>query len=519
LMRIRFMAALAFSILTLSVVAPAQRDPLIASTQQGQAKGKWLANGKVKAFLVLPYAAPPVGPLRWRAPQPPAAWTGVRQAAQFSAHCAQLHFYDDILFQDAGGSEDCLYLNVYAPANAAPRAKLPVMFWIHGGNFDAGSASEPRHSGGALPQKGVVLVTVNYRLGVFGFLATSELAKEGGGAAGNYGLMDMIAALGWVKANIAAFGGDPANVTIFGESAGAYAVSELMASPLARGLFQKAIGESGSAFPRSGASLPLAENVQRGDRWLASLHENSIATLRTWNTESVIEAAKNRIGGMPVYIDGKVLTEPIEATYAAGRQAQIPLLIGWNRDDSDLPLQGMSAWRWRRIALDLFGARAERFLELYPGRSDAEANRSAIDYGGDQFVVFPAWKWWEAQRKSSKEPIYRYRFDLPAPPSKFHAGGFAFHSDEIEYVFGALDARPGARWRDQDRKMSALLMSYWTNFAKRGDPNGAGLPVWPKVDREEKLLRLGEAISVETETQRARYQFLQEGLPPMLYKW
>ena len=220
----------------------ASADPLIVKTAQGKVHGKTINDGKVKAFLGLPYAAPPVGDLRWKAPQPAPKWKGTRDAGKFGAHCVQGHVYDDMIFQDDGENEDCLFLNVYVPATAKGNSKLPVMFWIHGGGYSGGSGDEPRHNGDFLPLKGVVLITINYRLGVFGFLATSDLAKEANGSAGNYGLMDMVAALQWVHNNIQKFGGDPANVTIFGESAGSFAVSTLMAVPSAQGLFAKAIG-------------------------------------------------------------------------------------------------------------------------------------------------------------------------------------------------------------------------------------------------------------------------------------
>ena len=219
----------------------------------------------------MPYAARPVGDLRWRPPQPPASWKGERDATEFGARCAQGHVYDDMTFLDSGESEDCLFLNVYAPAGAKAKSKLPVMFWIHGGGYLAGSASEPRHGGDFLPLKGVVLVTINYRLGVFGFLATDDLAKEEGGAAGNYGLLDMVAALLWVNANIAEFGGDPDNVTIFGESAGSFAVSTLMASSKTRGLFHRAIGESGAAFVVASQAGSMNSVREKDGEWVASL--------------------------------------------------------------------------------------------------------------------------------------------------------------------------------------------------------------------------------------------------------
>ena len=220
-------------------------------TEQGKVDGKTINDGKVRAFLGLPYAAPPVGDLRWKAPQPVAKWKGERDATKYGAHCAQGRVFEDMVFQDAGPSEDCLFLNVYAPADAKEKSKLPVMFWIHGGGFAGGAVQSRVITATFCPLKGVVLVTINYRLGVFGFLATDDLAKEANGAAGNYGLMDMVAALQWVKGNISGFGGDPNNVTIFGESAGSFAVSTLMASPMAKGLFHKAIGESGARdWPR-----------------------------------------------------------------------------------------------------------------------------------------------------------------------------------------------------------------------------------------------------------------------------
>ncbi|HSZ17809.1 MAG TPA: carboxylesterase family protein, partial [Terracidiphilus sp.] len=253
-------------------------DSLKVKTQEGKIQGKTINNGEVKAFLGLPYAAPPSGELRWKAPEPPAKWKGTRDATKFGAHCAQGRVFDDMVFQDSGPSEDCLFLNVYAPADATDKSKLPVMFWIHGGGYAGGASSEPRHNGDFLPLKGVVLVTINYRLGVFGFLVTDELAKEGNGAAGNYGLLDMIAALEWVKGNIQNFGGDPGNVTIFGESAGSFAVSTLMASPLAQGLFAKAIGESGAAFP-GGVALggdTVAERAKVDGAWMDTIGAKSI---------------------------------------------------------------------------------------------------------------------------------------------------------------------------------------------------------------------------------------------------
>ncbi len=335
---------LILTVAAVGITATAGADPLKVKTEQGQVHGKLINNGegdgKVKAFLGIPYAAPPVGDLRWKAPQPAAKWKGVRDATNFGAHCAQNHVFDDMIFQDSGPSEDCLYLNVYAPADASSKSALPVMFWIHGGGFSGGSGDEPRHNGDFLPTKGVVLVTINYRLGVFGFLATPDLAKEAGGAAGNYGLLDMVAALQWVHDNIAKFGGDAGNVTIFGESAGSLAVSTLMAAQPARGLFEKAIGESGGALSVGARGTEEQQKQEeREQAWVESLSATnpagtSLAELRAMPTDEILAAAAKKGGpGFPTVVDGRLLTEPVADTYAAGKQAHVPLLAGWNRDE------------------------------------------------------------------------------------------------------------------------------------------------------------------------------------------
>jgi para-nitrobenzyl esterase len=506
--------ALAMAGLALGLSTGSYADSLTVKTEQGKVQGKTINDGKVKAFLGLPYAAPPVGDLRWKAPEPPAKWKGERDATKFGAHCAQGHVFDDMVFQDAGPSEDCLFLNVYAPSDSTDKSKLPVMFWIHGGGYSGGASSEPRHNGDFLPLKGVVLVTINYRLGVFGFLATSDLAKEANGTAGNYGLLDMVAALEWTKKNIKKFGGDPDNVTIFGESAGSFAVSTLMASPMAKGLFQKAIGESGGAFSDVLTLDPLATREKVDDDWVATLGVKSLAELRALPTDKVLDAVKAKKGGFSTVIDGRLLTEAVPATYAAGTQAHVPLLAGWNRDEGSFLSNGMTAEKWKGMAAGMFKERADEFLKLYPGDTDEQAVDSAIAYGSDAFIALSTWKWLEAQRKTGDSPVYRYHFELRATPSKFHPGTFAFHSDDIEYVFGTLDTRPGWTVRPEDRTLSDQMMSYWTNFAKTGDPNGAGLPVWPKYDKDDSLIHLDATITSGPDTLRPSYEFLLKGMPP-----
>jgi para-nitrobenzyl esterase len=505
----------AIAFLVLGFPTTTWADSLTVKTADGKVRGKTINDGKVRAFLGLPYAAPPLGGLRWRTPQLPRKWKGVRQATNYGARCVQGLVYDDMVFQDTGESEDCLYLNVYAPARAKVNSKLPVMFWIHGGGYSAGSGSEPRHNGDFLPLKDVVLVTINYRLGVFGFLATADLAKEDGGKTGNYGLADMVAALQWVHNNIGAFGGDPGNVTIFGESAGSFAVSTLMAVAPARGLFQKAIGESGGALDVGTAGNPSLEIVEaRSTKWIASFGASSLAELRSLPAETLLEhAQKKDAPEFSVVMDGRLLTEPIAETYAAGRQAHVPLLAGWNRDETHALADGMTTTKWTEFAATSFGENSGEFLKLYPGDTDEQAIRSAIDYDSDRFIAFGTWRWIEAQVKTGGTPVYRYSLDLAAPPSKYNPGWYAFHSDDIEYVFGTIDTRPGADWRPEDRKLSDLIMDYWTNFAKSGDPNGNSIPQWPRYDKTGMILHLDSGITAAAPTTRARYQFLARRMP------
>jgi len=509
------LCAALFACLLLGFAANASADPLTVKTAQGKVHGKDINDGKVRAWLGVPYAAPPVGDLRWRAPQPHAKWKGTRDATKFGAHCVQGHVYDDMVFQDAGENEDCLYLNVYAPATADDHSKLPVMFWIHGGGFAGGSGDEPRHNGDFLPLKGVVLVTINYRLGIFGFLALADLGDEAKGASGNYGMLDQVAALNWVHDNIARFGGDPNNVTIFGESAGSFAVSALMAAKPARGLFAKAIGESGGAL----ATGMLVENdlkavEARNLTWMTGLGISSLSQFRAMPAETVLEDSRKH--GAPqfgIVIDGSFLTEPVADTYAAGHQAHVPLLAGWNHDEMPFLANGMTVEKWKAFAKATYGDHADEFLALYPGSTDEEAVRSAIDYGSDAFIAYGTWQWIEAQVKTGDSPVYRYRFDLAAPPSKFHPGSYAFHSDDIEYVFGTLDTRPGAVWRPEDRTLSGEMMDYWTNFAKTGDPNGPNLLEWPRYDKTGKIIFLDKEMSFATPTTTARYEFMSRVKP------
>jgi para-nitrobenzyl esterase len=300
--------AVSFSALVLGLPAHAG-NPLVVNTDAGKVQGKMSADSQARDFLGIPFAAPPVGPLRWKPPLPAAKWHGVRQATSFGSRCMQQEHYADMVFRDPGENEDCLTLNVWVPAQKS-KTKLPVMVWIFGGGFAGGGTSEPRQDGEHLTRKGVLVVSMNYRLGIFGFFATKELAAEDPHhAAGNYGLMDQWACLQWVQRNIKAFGGDPDNVTIFGESAGSFAVSAQMASPLSKGLFAHAIGESGGAFPGSRLTFPALEQAEKRDEdYFSSVRSDSnLAALRAASSAEILELATRKVEERPRFgpdIDG-----------------------------------------------------------------------------------------------------------------------------------------------------------------------------------------------------------------------
>ncbi len=489
-------------------------------TATGTVEGK--DDGAVHAFLGIPYAAPPVGDLRWKPPVAAALWTGVRKATEFGAHCMQGRIYGDMNFRDAGGSEDCLTLNVWIPAKPSG-PKLPVMVWIYGGGFAAGTTSEARQDGAHLAQQGVIVVSMNYRLGILGFLVHPELTKESGhNASGNYGLLDQTAALRWVHENIAAFGGDPGNVTIFGESAGSFSVSAQMASPLAKGLFQKAIGESGGAFFSGGLSFEPRSVREEMDvkRVSEKLGVTTLAELRAIPAQKLVDAfsppqSRDFDFGDPD-VDGYFLPEPVPSIFAAGKQNDVPLLAGWNHDEGSFEIafspQRPTADSLKAMAQKEFGDKAPEFLKLYPSDTPEQTLRSAEDFAGDKFIAFSTWAWLEAQAqaKTGKQPVYRYRFDLgpPADPKGPQLG--AYHSAEIEYVFGQLDSKAGVAWLPEHRALSDEMQKYWANFARSGDPNGPGLPKWPAYSAADgwRVMFLDAKSAANKDDLRDRYLFL-----------
>jgi len=417
-------------------------------THSGKVEGK--VDGSVQVFLGIPYAKPPVGKLRWKPPLPVAKWSGTRKATEFGSHCLQGKVYGDMNFHDPGGSEDCLTLNVWVPAQAGK--KLPVMVWIYGGGFVAGTTSEARQDGMHLAQvDGVIVVSMNYRLGVFGFLVHTQLAEESGhNSAGNYGLLDQLEALKWVHENIAAFGGDPDNVTIFGESAGSYSVSAQMASPLGKGLFRRAIGESGAAFSRSGLSFdPMTVRAEKDTKLVSEkLGVSTLAQLRAVPAEKLVETFGNAPGAFAFRpdVDGYFLPESVPSIFAAGRQNDVPLLAGWNHDEGSFEVvfapQTPTADSMKERAKKDFGDKADEFLRLYPTDTPEQVRRSALDYAGDRFIAMSTWEWIEAQTKTGNQPVYRYRFDMTPTPKNPNAPRLgAYLSAESEYVFGQPDSK------------------------------------------------------------------------------
>jgi len=507
-------ALLAVPLLGFALVFVTGASPDQVRTASGIVEGATSADGKVQIFKGIPFAAPPVGNLRWKKPQQVTPWSGVRKATEFGARCMQGNIYDDMVFRDNGPSEDCLYLNVWTPTASAD-AHLPVMVWIYGGGFAAGATSEPRQDGEMLARKGVVVVSMNYRLGIFGFFAHPELAKESGhNSSGNYGLLDQVAALKWVHENIAAFGGDPRNVTIFGESAGSFSVCALMASPLSRDLFARAIGESGALLGKDRAKS-LADSEADDVKFAESIGANSLEALRAKPAADLLAAAmKVRGSGIRFGrdVDGYFFPQDPHDIYAAGQQAHVPLLAGWNRDEGEY--QGFfrkldpTAKNFVQRAHEIFGENADAFLKLYAASSDDEAQRSAQDYAGDQFIAFGTWKWIEMQRTTGQSTVYRYEFDDPPPQPAGEPSHGAYHSAEIEFVFEALPSKK-LPWRAQDERLSQLISTYWTNFAKTGDPNGTGLPKWPVYEPTLfEVMHLNFDSYSRQDTHRARYEFL-----------
>jgi para-nitrobenzyl esterase len=440
-----------------------------------------VANGNIVSFKGIPFAAPANGENRWRAPQPVKSWSGVKRADTFGPGCMQDPSMAVMFGAPPKVSEDCLYLNVWTPART-PNERIPVMVWIYGGAFAAGMTSIPLYDGTHLAQQGVVVVSIAYRVGPFGFLAAPQLGREGKGQ-GNYGLLDMIAALQWVKKNIEGFGGDPGHVTIFGESAGGIAVSMLAASPLAKGLFQRGISESGGYFQppkfaneggQNGLPLKLAE--KQGEQFFNDLGTHDVSAARTLSAELIQREAGPALAARfwPVY-DGYVLPGDEYELYELNRFNDTPVLIGTNSDEGALFAQpGVTAASFQAQVKQGYDSKASSILAAYPSNNDAEAAVSSKNLFRDTAFAWPTWAWARLQSRVGKNPAFVYYFDhrtALAPDG-------ATHGAEMAYVFGNFDTRQGPP-SAADVALSEKMMAYWVNFAKYGNPNGAGLPNWP----------------------------------------
>jgi para-nitrobenzyl esterase len=512
-------------------------------TANGVVEGAGRQASGVRVFRGIAFAEPPVGALRWREPQALKSWQGVRQAVKFGPRCMQAAIFGDMGFRSDAMSEDCLYLNVWTPARSG-KERLPVLVYFYGGGFVAGAGDEPRYDGESMAARGIVSVTLNYRLGVFGFLAHPELTRESPHrASGNYGLLDQAAALQWVRENIAAFGGDPARVTVAGESAGSVSVSAQMASPLSKTLIAGAIGESG-AITGTLPAVPREQAEAAGAKFAEGLGANSLAALRALGTEEIFAPATAggfaSVGRFPITVDGHFFTEDPALTYAAGRQARVPLLAGWNSEEMTWMFlfrgQEPTPENYEKILRELYGERSGEVLKLYPGATRDGVVQSATDLAGDRFIAFATWKWIELHARTG-QPIFRYFYtrarpamraalgnataglaggvvrNQGAPPPQPPARG-AVHSAEIEYALGNLSTNNVYAWTPDDYKVSKVMQEYFANFIKRGDPNGAGLPAWPPAGRGDnagaKVMRIDVEARAEPDTTRARYLFLDQ---------
>ncbi|GGB95031.1 carboxylesterase/lipase family protein [Dyadobacter sediminis] len=506
-------------------------------TNNGVVEGVVEQSG-IRSFKGIPFAQPPVGELRWKEPQPVKNWQDVRKTNKFGPRAMQNPVFGDMGFRSDGMSEDCLYLNVWTPAKSA-NEKLPVLVYYYGGGNIAGDGSEGRYDGESMATKGIVTLTVNYRLGVFGFLSHPELTKESPNhTTGNYGYLDQSAALHWVKENIAAFGGDPNRITIAGESAGSIAVSALMVSPLSKGLIAGAIGESGSLL----GTLPpvsLNEAEQFGLKFAEKVGAKSLSELRAVPAEKLLESTdKPGSGRFMATIDGYFFPKQPLEMYAAGEQAHVPLLVGWNSEEmSSRALLGNeepTAENFTKAVQKMYGQNADKVLKSYTVASGANVEQVATDLAGDRFIGYSTWKWADMQSKTGGKPVYRYYYSRPRPAMAAKmgnavanlAGGVtksadpkpaqtaipkgAVHSAEIEYAMGNLFKNEVYSWTEEDHKVSRDMQNYFANFIKTGNPNGSGLPNWAPLSngKTAQYMQIDVNSRLQTEKNSDRYLLL-----------
>ncbi|MBR4730324.1 MAG: carboxylesterase family protein [Prevotella sp.] len=512
---IRTFATLAIAglaILTACTQKKGEEVTLQVKTQYGILEG--FEEDGVKKFLGVPFAQAPVGELRWKAPQPLQPWDGVREAKAFGDDPMQLDVFGDMNFRGSGRSEDCLYLNIWTTSTSTADA-LPVLIYFNGGGLMAGSGSEPRYDGSSIAKEGVIGVTANYREGVFGFFAHPDLtAASDYKGSGNYGFLDQVAAIKWVKENIAAFGGDPARINIVGESAGSFSVSLLMCSPLSKNLIAGALLSSGAeVLPNKPATLAEAEAAG-----VAALKDAGIASLAdamALNADSLQKMLPPR-GMSRLVLDGYFMTESADAVFEKGEQAQVPLLAGWNSLEAH-PMQVLQAQaptikNFKNALKAQFGDMTDEIFTAYGLVADEDVlSQKGFDLVSDLFTGFPTWKVCDYQAKSGL-PVYRYHYMHPRPQVSEKMGNMtgalaggvrekteeekkaaaqqpaiapgAVHSADIEYAMGTLDTNEYYDWQDEDYAISKLFLSYYANFCKTGNPNGEGLPQWTAITKD-----------------------------------
>ena len=478
---------------------------------QGKLEGILSTVSGVRHYLGVPFAAPPVGERRWRAPQPAAAWTGVRPAKTFGPRPVQQYVFDDMRFRSEM-SEDCLYLNVWTPTGDRD-ARLPVLLYFHGGGNRAGSGDELRYDGEYLASQGVIVVTANYRLGMFGFLAHPELSAETGKGSGNYGLLDQVAALKWVYNNATAFGGDPERITIGGESAGSMDCSLLMASPQSRDLIAGVFGQSGSAIAGSYQTKPLAEGEAQGLKLLTGSPFKSVADLRQATTAELYELSVARTDvSYPLVVDGDFLPRHPREIYEAGQQAAVPLLVGWTHTEAAWVQPAASAADYEAEVRQQYGPRAAEVLKLYPSSDHA---RSKLDLASDNFIVAATWVWADLHARTGRAPVYRWQFDRIRPAvrgveRKTDPPG-AGHATDIEYFFNSLSKSDAYAWAAADRTTAKQMSGALVAFLKTGKPAVSGVDWLPVVAGEQPgVLHFDErsVLRLAPEGEGRRFRFL-----------
>ncbi len=499
-----------------AALAAAISEPVRIDT--GLVQGVPASDASITVFKGVPFAAPPVGDLRWRPPKPAAHWEGVLKADRFSAGCIQddvrsLGPWTEEYMHQGNYSEDCLYLNVWTGAKSS-REKRPVLLWIHGGAFTGGSGSVALYNGEELARKGIVVVTTNYRLGVLGFLAHPELTRESDvKSSGNYGLLDQLAALEWIKKNISAFGGNPEEVTIGGQSAGAMSVSCLIASPLSKGLFARAIIQSGATLANRSAHLSEAESA--GVKFGAAKGAKSIAELRAMQVEK-LTAHDVQFRSGPV-VDGWFLPDDVSAIYAAGKENDVATLTGWTADEGSFnPNYGkLKTEEFQSQIQKRFGEKAAEFFKWYPCYSDEQASYAQKSSMRDRNLM-STYLWARERAKTSKTKVYTYFWTHPLPgPDKERYG--AFHSSELPYMFNSLKQATGRPWADEDHTIAETTSSYWANFIAKGDPNGKGLVKWPAFDPAKPVtMELGNRFGLAwVAKDPLKLKFLEEVIEKM----